>query len=106
MLVLTSLFISVSASLPRTSYINMIDIWLIFSLLVPFAEVILHVAMERLRPNDEELESPPKWSETNGRSDPYKTLRRLDRFGKCGFPVLFSIVTAVYFLVGMHQSSI
>ena len=39
-LVLTTLFISVSKSLPPTAYVKMIDVWLIFSQLIPFAEVI------------------------------------------------------------------
>ena len=39
LLVLTTLFISVSKSLPPTAYVKMIDIWLIFSQLIPFAEV-------------------------------------------------------------------
>ena len=34
-------FISVSNSLPKTSYVKMIDIWLLFNLTIPFAEVIL-----------------------------------------------------------------
>ena len=38
-LVLTTLFISVSKSLPPTAYVKMIDVWLIFSQLIPFAEV-------------------------------------------------------------------
>ena len=40
LLVLTTLFISVSNSLPNTSYVKMIDIWLIFVLCMPFLEVI------------------------------------------------------------------
>ncbi len=43
LLVLTTLFISVSNSLPTTSYIKLMDIWLIFCLLVPFSETILQV---------------------------------------------------------------
>ena len=42
MLVLTTMFISVSNKLPNTSYIKMIDVWLIFNLTVPFFEVLLH----------------------------------------------------------------
>ena len=38
-LVLTTLFISVSQSLPPTAYVKMIDIWLIFAQLIPFLEV-------------------------------------------------------------------
>ena len=43
MLVLVTMFLSVSESLPKTSYIKMIDIWLVFSLLIPFLEVLIIV---------------------------------------------------------------
>ena len=33
------MFISVAESLPKTSYIKMVDIWLIVSLAIPFFEV-------------------------------------------------------------------
>lgn len=49
LLVLTTLFISVSDSLPKTSYIKMIDIWLLFCLLIPFFEVLLHTFIDGLR---------------------------------------------------------
>ena len=39
MLVLTTMFISVSENLPKTSYIKMVDVWLIFNLMIPFFEV-------------------------------------------------------------------
>ena len=40
MLVMTTIFISVMERLPTTSYLKMIDFWLIFCQLVPFSEVI------------------------------------------------------------------
>ena len=52
-LVLTTLFISVSNSLPPTSYVKMIDVWLIFSQLIPFAEVLLHTFMDSMRQEDD-----------------------------------------------------
>ena len=39
LLVLTTMFISVTESLPKTAYIKMVDIWLLFNLFIPFAEV-------------------------------------------------------------------
>ena len=45
MLVLVTMFISVSESLPKTSYIKMIDVWLVFVLLIPFFEVSLCFVM-------------------------------------------------------------
>ena len=41
MLVLVTMFISVSEGLPKTSYIKMIDVWLVFVLMVPFFEVLV-----------------------------------------------------------------
>ena len=52
MLVLVTLFISVSDSLPKTSYIKMIDCWLIFNLTLPFVEVLLHTYIESLNKDD------------------------------------------------------
>ncbi len=45
LLALTTLFVSILNSLPKTSYIKMIDVWLIFCLTIPFTEVILQVSM-------------------------------------------------------------
>ena len=55
MLVLTTLFINVSNNLPKTSYMKMVDVWLLFNLLYPFIVVLLHTYMDSLR-NDEERE--------------------------------------------------
>ena len=55
MLVLTTMFINVSNNLPKTSYIKMMDVWLIFNLLLPFMEVLLHTYIDYLR-NDEDRE--------------------------------------------------
>ena len=52
-LVLTTLFISVSQSLPPTAYVKMIDVWLIFSQLIPFVEVLLHTYMDSLREDED-----------------------------------------------------
>ena len=55
MLVITTLFISVMEKLPSTSYVRMVDIWLIFGQLIPFVEVVLLTFQEAYR-NDEEQE--------------------------------------------------
>ncbi len=44
LLVLCTLFISVSASLPETARLKMIDVWLLFCMIVPFMEVLLQVS--------------------------------------------------------------
>ena len=52
-LVLTTLFISVSNSLPPTAYVKLIDVWLIFSQLIPFVSVLLHTFMDNMREEGE-----------------------------------------------------
>merc|ERR1719350_1272493 len=55
MLVLTTMFINVSNQLPKTSYIKMIDVWLIFNLILPFTEVLLHTYKDYLRDEQREV---------------------------------------------------
>ena len=49
MLVLTTMFISVSSNLPKTSYIKMIDVWLLTSLVKPFLDILLQTYIDHLR---------------------------------------------------------
>ena len=53
MLVLTTMFINVSNSLPKTSYMKMVDAWLLFNLLYPFIVVLIHTYMDTLRSDDD-----------------------------------------------------
>ena len=57
MLVLTTMFVGISAKLPETSYIKMIDLWLILSLLKPFLDIIIQTYIESVR---EDLEIKQK----------------------------------------------
>ena len=63
MLVLVTLFISVCDSLPNTSYIKMMDYWFIFSLILPFIEVLLHTYMEALNEDDITKQNKPTVTE-------------------------------------------
>ena len=49
MLVLTSMFISVVEGLPKTSYMKMVEVWLIFNLFLPFSDVLLHTYTDHIR---------------------------------------------------------
>ena len=55
MLVMTTIFIAVMDKLPSTAYIKMIDIWLIFGQLIPFARVVITTVMEQLRNGSDRL---------------------------------------------------
>ena len=53
MLVLTTMFINVSNNLPKTAYIKMIDIWLLFNLIKPFNDILVTTYMDSLKVDDE-----------------------------------------------------
>ena len=53
MLVLTAILIDVSNNLPKTSYMKMIDVWLLVNLLLPFMVVLTHTYMDTLRVDED-----------------------------------------------------
>ena len=70
MLVLTTMFINVSNNLPRTSYLKMIDVWLLFNLLYPFIVVLIHTYMDTLREDeDREINHHGKTVTVNGETE-------------------------------------
>ena len=48
MLVITTIFISVSNALPTTFYMKLIEVFLLFSMSMPFTEVLLIAAIDTL----------------------------------------------------------
>lgn len=103
LLVLVTLFISVSDSLPRTSYVKLIDIWLIFNLLVPFVDVLLHTIIDALRTNvgsDVKVRQRGSNREAVG-NNRQKTLRILISVGKFGLPLAYLLFGIIYFGSGL-----
>ena len=43
--------------LPTTSYVKIIDIWMIFCMLVPFSEVLLHAVNQTLKDRIDDLKT-------------------------------------------------
>ena len=60
MLVLTTMFLSISNNLPPTAYIKMIDYWLIFNLLKPFVDILVQTYIESLRETEADDEKSGK----------------------------------------------
>ena len=59
MLVMTTIFISKMESLSPTSDVKMLDFWLIFCQIIPFAEVVLLTAMEYQREDNNDVPVDP-----------------------------------------------
>ena len=121
LLTLATLFMSISNSLPRTSYVKMIDIWLIINLMIPFLEIILTTlntyfnedktdvkAIIRVSPvkegnTDEDEDTAKSENAEKIREQQQKTSRlsRVNRFmSRCGLPGLYVLFCVAFFLYG------
>ena len=49
-----SSFLGLSQTLPVTSYIKMIDIWMVFTMTIPFLEVVLHTTDDEVEDDDDD----------------------------------------------------
>ena len=111
LLVLVTLFISVSNSLPRTSYVKLIDVWLIFNLLVPFIDVLLHTIIDVIRNDyDPTIDVSTFVARSSAKISPEgakfmaekdkKRLKLLKGFvlvGRAGLPVTYVLFSILYF---------
>ena len=68
------MFINVSNNLPKTSYMKMVDVWLLFNLLYPFTVVLIHTYMDTLR-NDEDREINHHGKTVNVNGEPEENMQ-------------------------------
>ena len=115
LLVLVTLFISVSNSLPRTSYVKLIDIWLIFNLLVPFIDVLLHTIIDVIRNSyDPIIPTSTLVAKSSAKVLPegVKLMTEKDRkkqkllaafilVGRAGLPLVYVLFATLYFGVAL-----
>ena len=113
LMVLSALFISVLDSMPRTAYVKMIDIWLLFCLTIPLLEIIFHAILDKYRYEleleEEELLGISKLSRSltlapGGQVEKKRlNIKRLQKLGVIGFPVMFIIFVGIYFSIGYSK---
>ena len=120
LLVLTTLFISISDSLPRTSYVKAVDIWLIANLMIPFVEIILQSLLNiwdkdnedndndtrlfRVSPTNQGIKDKENSTmngihKRNGENEKLLSIMRL--FTKSALPAFYILFCIAFFLYGM-----
>jgi hypothetical protein len=62
MLVMYTMYQSISQSLPQTAYLKFIDVWLIFCLLVPFVVFVAQVFLKIEMPQKVTSKHSKKWT--------------------------------------------
>ena len=108
LLVMMTLFIGVSNSLPKTSQLKMIDIWMLFTLFIPFAEVALQTQLVRMRKQaakEASVKIPVKAGSKLAWAMPPEKKSKLFRFVESladfGLPILFVVFLFVFFCTGL-----
>ena len=92
------MFLSVIDSLPTTSYIKMIEVWLIYTLMIPFKEVLVisfihHKTFATVSPMDDKKKTKTQSS-----------LRIALLFRTYFIPFAFAIFIIVYWTIGLVVS--
>jgi hypothetical protein len=103
MLVMYTMYQSISQTLPATAYLKFIDVWLIFCLLVPFVVFIVQVFMKMENPITESKKEVAngKWIDQQQKTVDFKdNIRKFALFFVPFATILFVfcyILVAVYF---------
>ena len=104
MLVMYTMYQSISQSLPQTAYLKFIDVWLIFCLLVPFVVFVAQVFLKIEMPRKVTSKQSKKWILTT-KKEPKSTF---DKSKIRGYLIIFIptltllfitcyFITAIYF---------
>ena len=99
------MFLSVIDSLPTTAYIKKIEIWLIYTLMIPFKEVLLlSFIHHNSNACDETARVTPTLEEKEAESKNSKMTRLMKAAvlaKKFGIPVSFVIFSISYWVIGL-----
>ena len=90
--------------MPVTSYIKMVDIWMLFTMTIPFLEVVYHTSNEMFKQSDVIRVTPQNLSleevlpNNNTKAVVWKTIKRLV------LPISSLLFTLIFWIVGVIAS--
>ena len=93
------MFINVSNNLPKTSYMKMVDIWLLFNLIYPFSVVLIHTYMDTLR--NDEMNISSDGIDKDARA---KKLDLAQKMSRVYIPGILLISSILYWIIGLKHA--
>ena len=93
------MFINVSNNLPKTSYMKMIDIWLLFNLIYPFSVVLIHTYMDTLRNDEMKISNNDMNKDVRA-----KKLHRAQKMSRVSIPGILLISSILYWIIGLKHA--
>ena len=97
-------FLGLSQSVPVTSYIKMVDIWMLFTMTIPFLEVVYHTSHEMFKQSEADLVRvipPSEEDERTNNNMKVAVLRMIKRFV---LPISSLLFTLIFWVVGVIAS--
>ena len=88
------MFINVSNNLPKTSYMKMIDIWLLFNLIYPFSVVLIHTYMDTLRNDEMNMNKDVR----------AQKLHHAQKMSRVSIPGILLISSILYWIIGLKHA--
>jgi Ca2+/Na+ antiporter len=104
LLVMYTLFQSISNTLPKTAYLKLIDYWLLFSLILPFVIFMFHMVREvNKAKRNKNLEIRPTWIGSRTQAMVRKSdLQKSKAYVQFFIPLVTALFIVVYWIYVMN----
>ena len=118
LLILATILGTTSRTLPETTQITFVEIWMMFVVLLTFAEIGLHTVVGFIQGLEKENNNlvnkvnsgrseKLSWSSNDEETKTLKLSKRINRnFGRIFFPSLFMICTITYAIIAICTSNV
>ena len=117
LLILATILGTTSRTLPETTQITFVEIWMMFVVLLTFAEIGMHTVIGYIQGLEKEnnnlvnkvsngRSAKSSWSSNDDETETLKLSKRINRnFGRIFFPSLFMICTITYAIIAICTSN-
>ena len=106
LLVIYTFYQSISASIPKTAYLKLIDIWLIYILIMPFTIFVVETIMFLETAKQKNLEPGcgkiPKQGWVEKKSETQSKFQKFHKLVKIGIPMVSLVLTFIYFIHAVY----
>ena len=97
-------FLGLSQNVPVTSYIKMVDIWMLFTMTIPFLEVVYHTFNEMSKQSEADVVRVIPQSEEDEMTNNNMKVAVLRMIKRFVLPISSLLFTIIFWIVGLIVS--
>ena len=90
--------------MPVTSYIKMVDIWMLFTMTIPFLEVVYHTSNEMFKQSEADVVRVIPQSEEDEMTNNNMKVAVLRMIKRFALPISSLLFTLIFWIVGLIAS--